>query len=246
MYSNFSINQSDKYVGYITRVNSTGITDRLPVNLIGYFAHNVGLGGAIKLSDKLDLRPNINENYAKTPEIIQGNRNYTRAGKISFTPEFKYDISEILEVEASYTPGYSWYKNNLNKQLNYKQYIQTFSTEWRAHLKKGTELSIEADVNDRRNIPNLGKVVSLVNIYVQQPLDKKEHFNLKLSCYDLLNQNLTLSRTVSGSAITISESNLLNRFFMATLVYKIKNADPQQGGGRGPGGMGRGMRMMMF
>ena len=104
------------------------------------------------------------------------------------------------------------------------------STSLRVDLWKGSELNCDLDVEDKRNIPSIGKVVSIFNLYLQQALDKDEKYNLKFTCYDLFKQNVTLSRTVTGSYINTTQSNLLQQFFMLSFIYKMKGKNTEGGG----------------
>ena len=84
------------------------------------------------------------------------------------------------------------------------------------------EINVDFDVQDNRAVPGIGKIVPLLHCYIQQPLDKKHVFNLKLTAYDILKQNVGISRTVNEGFVTVSKSNNLQQFFMLTLIYKVK------------------------
>jgi uncharacterized membrane protein YgcG len=61
--------------------------------------------------------------------------------------------------------------------------------------------------------------------------------------FDLLKQNQSIVRTVTGSYIEDAQTQVLKQYFMLTFTYKLKNfgvAATRQGGGnfnRGEGGM---------
>jgi len=57
--------------------------------------------------------------------------------------------------------------------------------------------------------------------------------------FDLLNQNQSVSRTVSGNTVVDSRSNVLTRYFMLTFTYNLRNFAGQQ---QKMQGMFRGMR----
>ena len=61
----------------------------------------------------------------------------------------------------------------------------------------------------------------------------KKLAEVKLSVFDILNQNNSISRTVTETYIEDTRSNVLNRYFMLTFTYNIRKftstAAPVQG-----------------
>jgi hypothetical protein len=49
----------------------------------------------------------------------------------------------------------------------------------------------------------------------------KEKFTTKVKVYDVLNQNVGVRRTVTPTQITDSENNVLQRYMMFSLTYKL-------------------------
>ncbi len=52
-------------------------------------------------------------------------------------------------------------------------------------------------------------------------LFKKKNGELKFSVNDLLNQNQSISRTISESSVVDTRSNVLKRYFMLTFTYNL-------------------------
>ena len=52
---------------------------------------------------------------------------------------------------------------------------------------------------------------------------KKKAGELKLSVFDLLKQNQSITRTVTGAYIEDVQSQVLQQYFMLTFTYSLKN-----------------------
>jgi hypothetical protein len=230
IWTGFTLNQSDNYLCYINSINQSGISYRTPTNLSGYFNENVNLDVRFKLTKKLDLGAWFSERYTITPELFNQQKNQGKNFAFNFNPKLLITGSDKLELDFGFAINYSDYQNNLNSAVNYKQWIPGCEGNLRLNLWKGSELNWDIDIYDKRAIPGVGKIIPITNLYVQQALDKDEKYNLKLTCYDILKQNITLVRTVNGSFVNIAENNQLQQFFMLSFIYKMKGKNSEGGG----------------
>ncbi|MEY4877210.1 MAG: hypothetical protein RL708_2359 [Bacteroidota bacterium] len=230
LWSNFSINQSDNYLCYVNTMNANGISYRTPTNLSGYFNESFSISAKTGLTKKLDLGVWFSERNTITPEIFNQQKNYGNNFAFNCFPTLSINGSEKIDFEFGLGLSYSDYKNNLNSTVNYHQWLPEINTNMRVNVWKGAELNWDLGIEDKRAIPGIGKVISIFNLFFQQALDKDEKYNLKFTCYDLFKQNITISRSVNGSFVNTSQSNLLQRFFGLSFIYKMKGKNSEGGG----------------
>ena len=86
---------------------------------------------------------------------------------------------------------------------------------------------------------------------IAKQLFKKKDGELKFYVFDLLNQNQSLTRNVTGNTIQDVSTVVLKRYFMISFTYNLRSFGAPQGGmqQRGPnqifrGAPGQGMQMM--
>ena len=65
--------------------------------------------------------------------------------------------------------------------------------------------------------------ISLWNAAIGYKFLKNKQAQLRLTVYDLLNQNNSVSRTNTDSYIQDSQTNVLNRYYMLTFTYDFKH-----------------------
>ena len=116
-------------------------------------------------------------------------------------PGLTLTVKDSFEAGASLNIFAQNFKNNLNEKLNYQQTTVGYNFSIRTLFKWGMELNSNINFNDQRKVPGIGKVVTVWNLYLQQPLGKKDKFNVKLSAYDILKQNTSISRYVNDNYI---------------------------------------------
>ncbi len=61
---------------------------------------------------------------------------------------------------------------------------------------------------------------------------KEDRGQFKLSVFDLLNQNISVSRTTRENYIQDNQTTILRRYFMLTFTYNIRNFKAGKVGGR--------------
>ena len=82
----------------------------------------------------------------------------------------------------------------------------------------------------------------IINSTIEKQLFKKKNGSVKLQAFDILNENTSISRSVTGTSITDTRTNRLGRYFLLSIVFRLnKFASQQQGVQMGIPGAGNPM-----
>jgi hypothetical protein len=82
---------------------------------------------------------------------------------------------------------------------------------------------------------------------IAKQFTKKKNVELKLSVFDILNQNQSINRTTGDNYIEDTRSNVIRRYFMLSLMFNLNKGgskNQQPGMPPMPRQMQRGMRDM--
>jgi hypothetical protein len=222
------INLSARYSAFenahinATKFNEEGILINSPENISGKRNFNYNINVSKELFKTLSSRIWVSQSISEQPFLINNIKGFNNRNQITIYPALTIADSDSLEISISASINYLKSKNSLNDFNNFSQITNSYDISLRTILRFGLEISTEFSLSDQRNIPNIGKVIPVWSAYLQQPIDKKGKYNLKLSAYDILNKNTSIMRTAMGNTISIYQENQLTQFFMLTLVYKIK------------------------
>lgn len=218
-----------------------------PVNMNGYVNLQTFLTYATPIKA---IKSNINVNggfsWSKTPGMVNKVKsisdNYGYSGGVVLSS----NISQYIDFTVSYNASYNSVKNNIQPQLNSNYVNQVAGVQFNLLSKKGWFLQ-----NDLSGISYSGmsdgfnQSFWLWNAAVGKKFLKNQAGELKLSVYDLLKQNRSISRTVTDSYMEDVQSSVLTQYFMLTFSYRLRNfgVPPQknnmpmrQGGQHGGGG----------
>ena len=186
-------------------------------------------------------------NVAADTYLMTTEKNIGKSLTLTQGTKFRTDITNIIDAElnASYSltrTNNSLTQNNTNNNFrtltlgltgkNYFGSTWTFSYDYTKSIYYGYTGSTN---------PNI------LNTYIEKKFLKQNVGSLRLSAFDLFNQNTGFSNTQNGSYITETQSNRLGRYFLLSFTLRLqkfagKRPTPGDGGGqfRGPMGGGQG------
>jgi hypothetical protein len=204
------------------------------------------------------LRSNLNLNagtsYSKSPSLSNGLENVSSNLRVSSGVVIGSNISQWVDFTLSYNGAYNWINYSLNPNMNSNYYSQTMNAKINLLSKKGLLFTTEG-VNMLYSGLGEGfdQNYTLLNMSIGHKFFKNRSGELKLSVFDLLNQNTSLSRNATNAYIEDKRSLVLNRYYMLTFTFNLRNFKSggmptgrpggpegfrQGGGGFGPGGGG--------
>jgi hypothetical protein len=193
--------------------------------------------------------------------MLYKQKNTTNTFTVTQTAGINLDIKQVLNFGLNASLAYNKVSYSVRANLNDEYYTQTYSADISYTFLKSLVLSTDFDyyVNTGR-ADGFNQSVPLWNASLAKQLFKKKNGELKFSVNDLLNQNQSITRTISDNYIQDVRSMVLKRYFMLTFTYNLnrtgqnnrqqgpmqnmprsiqRQMERQMNGNPGGGGMGR-------
>lgn len=252
--ANFTANDIQNSTTYLPN----GAQFTRPENLSGTYNINgfINYGFPLKKpKSNLNFGVNLGRNQSQT--LVNNLSNYTRNTTAGFNASWTTNIKEGFDMNFSSNSSFSFARYTLQPQQNGDFFTQTFVAEPTIYNKKGWVFS-----TDFRYIKNTGRAegfntnIPLWSASIAKQLFKKKDGEIKFYVFDLLNQNQSLTRNVTGNTIQDVSTVVLKRYFMISFTYNLRSFGAPQGGMqqrginqifRGAPGQGmQGMQMMRF
>jgi hypothetical protein len=226
-------------------------------NISGYFNYGFPLK---KPKSNLNFITNINYNQSQTllaqDSLAAAQNNYAHvyarntglAETISWTTNIKKNFDMNFSSVSKYTinerTGAPGQPNGSQSSLN--AFSQSFTAEFTLYSNNGWIFAANFDYTYTNNkAAAYNASVPLVSPSIAKQLFKKKNGELRLSVFDLLNQNVAVSKSVSASMESYTRTNVITRYAMLTFTYNLNNfADAKQNKmpgmfpGGNPGGRG--------
>lgn len=135
---------------------------------------------------------------------------------------FTYEYGELLNIKPYYNFTYNDIRYNNTSLSSTSNTTHNFNVEITNFWPKNWVFGNDFGYNYNSNISGPYKRdFYLWNTSLSYKFAKQ--FTFKVKVYDLLNQNQSTSRTITSTAVVDSESNVLKRYIMFSLLYKFKN-----------------------
>ncbi len=212
-----------------------------PVNLNGYLSARSFFTYAMPLKFiKSNLNFNTGVSYAKLPGLLNNIENISRTYSYNLGAVLSSNISQYIDFNFSYSANINTVKNSIEPALNNNYFTQTAGFSANLLTKKGQFFQ-----NDLTNLYYSGLTGAnntnywLWNMAIGQKFLKNQAGELKLSVFDLLKQNRSITRNVTASYIQDVNNQVLQQYFMLTFSYKLKNFGSGKASSQAPNPMDR-------
>lgn len=173
----------------------------------------------------------LNANYSFSKGFTDGVLYGAKAMGISPRVYLNYDFGEFFTIAPSYNFSYNettYDISALNARSNVVHRINLQTTSyWPTNWTWGNDFGYTYNsINQSFYLWNTSLSYTFLN----------KAFIAKVKVYDLLNQNQSITRSISTTSISDNENTVLKRYAMFSLTYNIKNF-----AGKAPGGRNRNM-----
>lgn len=185
---------------------------------------------------------NNNISYANSVENEAKNWVLNQGLNVQINPK------DWLEIRPGVDFTYNTTKNSLQDRSN--QNITTWAASLYGNIYITPTLLWNFDVAKTSNNGYEGNVQAnplIINTFLEKQFFKNKNGMLRLQAFDLLNEQVNISRLVTENRISDSRSNRLARYFMLSFTYRFQKFAGRSGAmpdDSGPGRWERGDRPM--
>lgn len=197
----------------------------MPVNLNGYYTVRSFLMYGLPAGFvKSNLNSSTGVVYSRTPSLINGRQNIAQSTSLTQGITLSSNVSKELDFTLSYSANYNIVKNSIRPELNNNFFFHTAGGKVNWIVWKGWFVNTEATQTLYSGLTGgFNQNFLLWNAAMGKKFLKNNAGELKLSVFDILNQNNAIGRTVTETYVEDTRTQVLNRYFMLTFTYTIKH-----------------------
>ncbi|HEY4286663.1 MAG TPA: outer membrane beta-barrel protein [Puia sp.] len=227
-------------------------------SVAGYFDYGWSLK---KPKSNLNLISNIGYSQSQTlvDSAVAGingyQHDYSKNTTLSETLSWTTNIKKNFDMNLSSTSNYTIARNTLHPQQDFNYFSQVVQAEITAYTNSGWLIATNFTYTYTDNqVPGYNASIPLISPSIAKSLFRKKNGEIRLSVFDLLKENTSVSKTVALNRVSTSRTSTLQRYAMLTFTYNLNNFSGKNqrrmpgvfpgrfrgGGGGGGGGGGRG------
>jgi hypothetical protein len=207
------------------KVINPGTRLTMPVNLSGAWNGRAvfTIGFPVK-PIKSNLNFNTGVSYNRLPSLVNSKSNFSNTTGINLGAVLSSNISKKIDFTLTYNINYNLVDNTIQPELNNNYFFQIGSITFNWEFWKGFFIQNSLTYQNYNGISSkITDQYTLWNFNLGKKFFKNKSGEIKLLCYDILDQNKSLNRSVTDTYIEDSNSQVLQQYFMLAFTYNLRN-----------------------
>jgi hypothetical protein len=173
---------------------------------------------------KSNLNFNTGFSYNRLPSLINDSTNFSNTYGFNLGVVLSSNISEKVDFTLTYNINYNMVDNTIQSKFNNKYFFQIGSIQFNWEFWKGFFIQNSVTYQNYNGISSdYINQYTLWNFNLGKKIFKNKSGEIKLSCYDILDQNKILTRNVTDTYIEDSDTQALRQYFMLSFTYSLRN-----------------------
>lgn len=214
---------TNKVVTSITQL-ANGYQTTTYQNMNGTFNVKAHINYGIQLkTPKSNLNFITNAAYNRDISLINNSKNYTNASNMGESINWTMNLHEKLDLNVNAGYNYNIVKYSIKPENNKNYHTESFSIEPTYTFPGDWVLGSTFNYSYNSGLASGYSPKPLLwNASLAKELFDKKQGEIKIGVYDLLNQNVSISRNVTNNYIQDVQNNVLKRYFLVTFTYNLK------------------------
>jgi len=220
------INFSNTFNKIVNSTKQLGFGNQLtkPVNIDGaYFVNgNFNFGLPIRRMKGGNFNTTTRISFDRDANLVDERKNYIKNLSIGEDLRLSYNYKESLNMSVTASITYNSVAYSIQKQRNDDYYTHMYSADITYTFPKGLIISTDVDYTAYTGrADGFNQNFTMWNASVAKQVLKSKRGEFKLSVYDILKQNQSITRNVRDNYIEDVQNIVLQRFFSLSFTYNI-------------------------
>ncbi|HYF32376.1 MAG TPA: outer membrane beta-barrel family protein [Chitinophagaceae bacterium] len=228
---------NNKIVSY-DEFDAQGVRKTSFTNADGIYNAMANISWGIPLKAiKSNLNTNTMAMHGRNVNFVNGSKNVINNSSITQEVSLNFVHKETFDITLGTNVSYNRVGYSVTKESNTSYWNQEYSLDANIYFPHGFSLASEFSfMRNTGYATGFNTNVALWNAGLAKQLFKNKKGEVRLQVFDILNENIGISRSANQNYIEDVSSKILNRYFMLSFTYNIskfagKSIPAQQRGG---------------
>lgn len=226
----------------MSRVDASGVTYSMPINFAAK-AFNIrggtGINRTFELENqKISVDLDLNANVGTSPFFINGQEGLSKYTQLGGGFTMNYNFNDVIDFSPRYSLDYN---RNTYEKVDYRDvniFNHRVSADFTVYLP--WDMEFQNDLTYRyipQTTPGFRKSSFIWHAALNKKILPSKKLTIRLSAYDILDQNIDFYRYVNFNNIVDGQRKSLSQYLLLSVIYDFRDTSRNRGGERGgPGG----------
>jgi hypothetical protein len=222
-YAGGGTNIVDNDISRSETIQPSGIRTYQYVNVDGNYSSNIYFGAGYRIPKyNINYGFNASASQSRNNNFVNGIKNVNNNNSYSLGLRIGYDKEKKIELSVDPSVAYNMNNSSINK-VNTSFWSFSPSLTALYYLPKKFQISTDVSWSVRQRTATFDRNndVLLVNASVTRKFTKKDEIEVRLSVFDIFNQNLGFSQTGFGNAVTQQSYNTIRRYGLLSFIWNF-------------------------
>jgi hypothetical protein len=161
-------------------------------------------------------------NYNRDVTMVYKEKNFTRRWLLTQTCCFNYN-KNTFDMGVTGSLPYNQAHYSLQENLNTEHFTQMYSADFSYTFKKDIIATTDFDllINSGR-ADGFNQSIPMWNASVSKQFLKNKEAEIKLTVFDILNQNKSITRTIGENFFEDNRNYVIRRYFLISFIYNLR------------------------
>jgi hypothetical protein len=171
---------------------------------------------------KSNLNFNSNILYDHNASLVNDVRNNSDSWTIAAGADLSFYYKELLDITAGLKVNYNDVRYSLQPDQNLHHWMQNYTLDFNLFLPTGFSIATDIDYVHRTGLPEGYNTSPFIwNAGLAKQFFKNKRAELRLQVFDILKQNVGITRNTSQNYIQDVSYKVLNRYWLLSFTYNI-------------------------
>lgn len=208
-----------------TNTDSIGRTRYQYVNMDGNYNYRARFGYGQKFPKLWDIYANLSYSFYQnvSSSIVNGLFNQSHSGNQSINLSFSKYKENKYDMYINHSYSYNNSSSSIRKDVNNNYWSMNTYANVNIHLPAGFEISQSLSANFRQttSVFKTNNNVITWDAYFAKKIFKDKKSEIRLSAFDILDQNKGVNRNTSETTVTERTFETLHRYFLLSFVWNF-------------------------
>jgi len=172
-----------------------------------------------KITLNLSYNFNISESFALVNNFENETFSITNGGNVYLNITPNESISAFLSARISYTDTKYSIESSQNQQIMTQNFSASVNVKLFWGMLASANFNYDRFINDRFDF---NQEVPILNASVYKVFGKNNHFETRISVYDIFNKNLGVNLVANGNIVSETRTSTLRRYGLLSFTYNIR------------------------